>query len=213
MKQGVLAALIVGFVVVGAGIGFILGGVGLGIGSPSDQRIKTLEAKVNDLTAQLTAMKGSNTAPGSYKIAYVDMFKVLETLYTMENEVVKQALADFETEKAKVEAQEAVLDTDFANGKISKTDHDTKTNDLEMGLQQKNLELSAPIQGEILSAVKKIGDANGYAIVIDNPASKLSPVVLDSRKGQADDITQLVIDALKETLKQESQPQTPPPSK
>lgn len=213
MKQGVLAALIVGFVVVGAGIGFILGGVGLGIGSPSDQRIKTLEAKVNDLTAQLTAMKGSNTAPGSYKIAYVDMFKVLETLYTMENEVVKQALADFETEKAKVEAQEAVLDTDFANGKISKTDHDNKVSELEMGLQKKNLELSAPIQSEILKAVKQIGQSSGYAFIIDNPASKLAPVVLDSQKGLADDITQQVIDALKETLKQESQPQTSPPSK
>ncbi len=202
MKQGFVAAIIAVVVVLGLGVGYLLSAGGLsGVASSNyEKRIKELEESV-DFLAQTLAQVGPSGGGGSFKIAFVDMFKVLESLYTLENEVVKKALADFEAERERIEAAVADIRKKFEDGEITLKEQEQQLIKLETELQSRNLELSAPIQREILGAVKKLGQERGYGIILDNPASKYAPIILDARAGMADDITQQVIDLTKESLK------------
>ena len=189
MKQGIGGALLVVGVVIALGLGFFGGQIWKGGGSSSD-----LEKRVASLEQGSSAHGQSG-----FKVAYVDMFKVLQDL--RESDLVKSSLEQYRTEQQKITQQKDDWTKKFQRGEISKKDLDDKLLELDLELQQINLQLSAPIQKQMLEIIRQIGQAKGYALVIDNPASQLNAIVLYSQSGNADDITDEVIAQLKSQLK------------
>jgi len=206
MNQGVLAAVFVGVLVIAIGFAVVLGTGMLGSGASNssyEARITELEDNVQflaDLVAQLdpTAGTGGPRATGSFKIAYVDMFRVLEVMGTeLADPDVLQALEAYEQEAARIQGEISALEQQFANGEITLQEMQAQQQELRYELDLKNLELSAPIQQMILAESTRIAQERGYAMLLDNPASKLQPIIIFSREGFVDDITQDVIEALR----------------
>ncbi len=171
-----------------------------------EQKVDTLEGQLASLASQGAASPASASTGETLKIAYVDMFRVLQEL--QDSELVKQALAQFREEQARIRQQEEDLQKQFNEGKISKKELDEKLFELEMRLREINLQLSAPIQRQMLEIIRQIGQEKGYGLIIDNPASQLNPIVLYSQSGQADDITQAVIERMKAQLETQSEGQS-----
>ena len=221
MKQGVIYALMGIIVVLGLAVGYLLGQGG---GSDSDaaaagwqeesaklsqqledlsQKVEALQGRIGTLEAKVAALPTSSGAEGGagLKIAYVDMFKVLQEL--QDSPLVKQALEQFRAEQQKIQDELADWEKKFNEGEITKKQLDEKRFELELKLREINLKLSAPIQKEMLEIIRQIGQERGYGLIIDNPASQLNAIVLYSQSGQADDITQEVIQRLRARLEEE----------
>lgn len=227
MKQGVVYALIGVVVVLGLAVGYLLGQGG----SPGaaaavwrqeseklGQQIERLTQELGALEERVAGLEGKLTAPqaqastgaegaagAGLKIAYVDMFKVLQEL--QDSPLVKQALEQFRAEQQKIQEELAEWEKKFNEGEITKRQLDEKRFELELRLREINLQLSAPIQKEMLEIIRQIGQEKGYGLIIDNPASQLNAIVLYSQAGQADDITQEVIQRLSARLQEEQQDQ------
>jgi len=205
MNQGVLAAVFVGVLVIAIGFAVVLGTGMLGSGASNssyEARITELEDSVQfmaELVSQMdpTAGTGGPRAAG-FKVAYVDMFRVLEVMGTeLADPDVLQALEAYENEAARIQGEISALEQQFANGEITLQEMQAQQQELRYELDLKNLELSAPIQQMILAESTRIAQERGYAMLLDNPASKLQPIIIFSREGFVDDITQDVIEALR----------------
>jgi Skp family chaperone for outer membrane proteins len=129
------------------------------------------------------------------------MFRVLQEV--QESELVRQALEQYREEQQKIAQQKDEWRKRFEQGEITKKQLDEKLLELDLRLQELNLQLSAPIQREMLQIIREIGQEKGYSLIIDNPASQLNPVVLHSQAGQADDITQEVTQRLSAKLEKD----------
>ncbi len=182
-----------------------------------ERRVSALEERLASAESREAEAEGARAeeAGGGFKVAYVDMFRVLQEL--QDSPVVRRALEAFREERARILQLEQELERQFEEGKITKKELDEKKFELQLRLQEINLQLSAPIQRQMLEVIRRIGQEKGYGLILDNPASQLNPIVLYSQAGQADDITQEVIERLKAQLEaqqpdqeQESdQPQNP----
>ncbi len=182
-----------------------------------ERRVSALEERLASAESREAETEGARAeeAGGGFKVAYVDMFRVLQEL--QDSPVVRRALEAFREERARILQLEQELERQFEEGKITKKELDEKKFELQLRLQEINLQLSAPIQRQMLEVIRRIGQEKGYGLILDNPASQLNPIVLYSQAGQADDITQEVIERLKAQLEaqqpdqeQESdQPQNP----
>ena len=223
MKQGVVYALMGVIVVLGLAVGYLLGQGGnpdaaaAGWQEESEkfsrqietltQKIDALQGRVATLENEVAALPASSPAGSeaeggpSLKIAYVDMFKVLQEL--QDSPLVKQALEQFRSEQQKIQQELAEWERKFNEGEITKKQLDEKRFELELRLREINLQLSAPIQKEMLEIIRQIGQEKGYGLIIDNPASQLNAIVLYSQSGQADDITQEVIRRLSARLEEQ----------
>ncbi len=227
MKQGAIYALVGAIVVLGLAVGYLLGqGGGFGAAAAEwreeseklSQQIEALTQKIDDLqgrvatleneVAALPAAASSGAEGGAgLKIAYVDMFKVLQEL--QDSPLVQRALEQFRAEQQKIQEERAEWERKFNEGEITKKQLDEKLFELELRLREINLQLSAPIQKEMLEIIRQIGQEKGYGLIIDNPASQLNAIVLYSQSGQADDITREVIERLRTRLEeQQSEGQT-----
>ena len=197
MKQGMGAALLVVVVVVALGLGFFGGQLWKGGAVPGSGASADLEKLAKRVeTLEQSPARGS----GGFRIAYVDMFKVLQEM--RESDLVKTSLEQYRGEEEKIKQQEEELRKKFDKGEISKKQLDDKMAELNLQLQQINLQLSAPIQKQMLEIIQQLGQEKGYGIIIDNPASQLNAIVLYSQAGNADDITQEVITRFSAQLKQ-----------
>ena len=223
MKQGVVYALMGVIVILGLAVGYLLGqGGGSGAAAAGwqeeseklAQQIETLTQKIDTLQGRIATLENevaalpTSSAPGTgteggpgLKIAYVDMFKVLQEL--QDSPLVKQALEQFRSEQQKIQQELAEWEQKFNEGEITKKQLDEKRFELELRLREINLQLSAPIQKEMLEIIRQIGQEQGYGLIIDNPASQLNAIVLYSQSGQADDITQEVIQRLSARLEEQ----------
>ncbi len=181
MKQATLVVVLV--VLVALGVGFLGGRALLTPAGPSADDIAALRAQVSDLQKQV-----GTGGKGSFKVAYVDMFKVLSK-YTG----TQGPLSQFQQMQKDIVQQVQDLDAQFQAGKLTKAEHDQKVGDLQLKLQQVNLELSAPIQQKIIAIVRQIGQDMGYALILDNEASQAQANVLYAQTGMVDDITDPVI--------------------
>jgi len=209
MKQGIWSALLVSSVIIALALGFLGGQVWKG-SSRGDEALRVevekLGQQLNDLQGRIAALEqaassaSSQPSQGGLRIAYVDMFQVLQDL--QESELVKSALEKFRQEQQKIEQQIEEWRKKFDNGEITKKQLDEKLNELKLQLNRINLELSAPIQQRMLEVIRQIGKERGYGLIIDNPASQLNAIVLYSQSGEADDITQEVVSRLKAQLEQ-----------
>lgn len=214
MKQGVVYALMGVIVVLGLAVGYLLGqGGNPGAGAAAagwqeeseklSQKIDALQGRIQTLENKVATLLASSGAEGGagLKIAYVDMFKVLQEL--QDSPLVKQALEQFRAEQQKIQEELADWERKFNEGEITKKQLDEKRFELELRLREINLQLSAPIQKEMLEIIRQIGQERGYGLIIDNPASQLNAIVLYSQSGQADDITQEVIERLRARLEEQ----------
>jgi Skp family chaperone for outer membrane proteins len=167
------------------------------------QEVGKLQEKISSLeqTAVSTAEVGAEGGGESLKIAYVDMFRVLQEL--QDSELVKQALEQFREEQQKIQQELDDWEKKFQAGEITKKELDEKKFELELKLREINLQLSAPIQRQMLEIIRQIGQEKQYGLILDNPASQLNAIVLYSQSGQADDITQEVIERLKGQLEEQ----------
>lgn len=227
MKQGVVYALMGVIVVLGLAVGYLLGqGGGSGaVAAGWQEESEKLSQQIESLSQQIDALQGriatlenevaspprrtegteTEGGPG-WKIAYVDMFKVLQEL--QDSPLVKQALEQFRAEQQKIQEELADWEQKFNEGEITKKQLDEKRFELELRLREINLQLSAPIQKEMLEIIRQIGREKGYGLIIDNPASQLNAIVLYSQSGRADDITQEVIQRLSDRLQEQSNQET-----
>lgn len=219
MKQATLVIILVALVALGVGF---FGGQALLMapaGSSGDD-IAALRAQVQALSQKI-----GTGGTGTLKIAYVDMFKALKQ-YSVKN---PDALNQFQQKQQEIQQQaqdldkrleegKIALDKQLQEGKITKVqhdqkiselqaEHDQKINELQVKLQQVNLQLTAPIQDKIRTAVIQIAQDKGYALVLDNEKEQLQPIVVYAQAGQVDDITDQVIE------KVNAQATTNPPGK
>jgi Skp family chaperone for outer membrane proteins len=206
MKQGLSAVLLVGAVVVALGLGFFGGQIWKGGGSSVIEGNPT--ASLEDLTRRVAALERTgptrSSSSGDFKIAYVDMFKVLADL--KDSPLVKASLEQYQLQKQKIDLEREELNKKFQQGELSKKQLDEEVEKLLIQLQELNLKLSAPIQRQMLEIIQQIGQERGYSLIIDNPASQLNPTVLYSQAGGADDITPEVITRLSAQLRQNESP-------
>jgi Skp family chaperone for outer membrane proteins len=200
INPGVMTAAVVGIVVVVLALGLFFGGAfdggteGQTANSGQEGRIVELEASVDYLAGIVASLEGGSSGEGgSARIAYVDMFKILTALYSADDEEVRAALNEYQVEEDKIRDEIALVQKQFADSDISLNERDVRMQELQFTLEQKNLQLSAPIQQRILEEVNKIGEERRYSAIFDNPASKLGPIILFSVPGQADDITDEII--------------------
>lgn len=205
MQQGVLTAVLVAVVVVALAGGIYIGG-GFG-GSDSagaqisnianagyEKRISELEASVEFLAGIVASLEGGATGgEGAGRIAFVDMFMVLRELYSADDPEVSTALEQYQQEEARIRSEIEAVQNQFASGDISLSQREQRLAELQVQLERKNLELSAPIQQRILDEVNKLGEERGYGAIFDNPGSKLAPIILFSVPGRADDVTDEII--------------------
>lgn len=181
--------------------------------SALEERLASAESREAEAEAEAEEEGArAEEADGGFKVAYVDMFRVLQEL--QDSPVVRRALEAFREERARILQLEQELERQFEEGKITKKELDEKKFELQLRLQEINLQLSAPIQRQMLEVIRRIGQEKGYGLILDNPASQLNPIVLYSQAGQADDITQEVIERLKAQLEaqqpdQEQEPDQP----
>lgn len=197
MKQGMGLVLLVVAVVVALGLGFFGAQMWRGDSSAGS----ATDTDIDSLAKRVTALEQSQSrGSAGFKIAFVDMFRVLQEL--KESALVKGSLEQYREEQQKIAQQKDEWTKKFQQGEISKKQLDEKLLELELQLQQINLQLSAPIQKQMLEIIQKIGQEKGYALIIDNPASQLNAIVLYSQAGSADDITPEVITRLSAQLKQ-----------
>lgn len=171
------------------------------------QQVGQLQEKISTLEEAVasTAEPSAEGGGAGLKIAYVDMFRVLQEL--QDSELVKQALEQFRGEQQKIQQELDDWEKKFQAGEITKKELDEKKFELELKLREINLQLSAPIQRQMLEIIRQIGQEKQYGLILDNPASQLNAIVLYSQSGQADDITQEVIDRLKAQLEEQQQEQ------
>jgi len=196
MKQGIWSALLVTAVIIALAVGFFGGRVWQG-GAGDKAEIERLSGELDDLRERVDELEGalSSAQAGSFKVAYVDMFRVLQDV--QEIELVSQALEQYREEQQKIAEQQEEWRKKFEQGEITKKELEEKLLELDLKLQELNLKLSAPIQKEMLQIIREIGQEKGYSLIIDNPASQLNAIVLYSQAGEADDITSLVTERLK----------------
>jgi Skp family chaperone for outer membrane proteins len=221
MQRGTWILSIVVVVIIGVAIGFFVGRgfqrpdsstewqeavaeVGAQIEALS-QQVGQLQEKISSLeqAAVSTPEAGAEGGGESLKIAYVDMFRVLQEL--QDSELIKQALEQFRGEQQKIQQELDDWEKKFQAGEITKKELDEKKFELELKLREINLQLSAPIQRQMLEIIRQIGQEKQYGLILDNPASQLNAIVLYSQSGQADDITQVVIERLKAQLEEQQQ--------
>lgn len=182
MKQATLVVILV--VLVALGVGFLGGRTLMAPAGPSADDIAALRTQVTDLQKQV-----GTSGKGSFKVAYVDMFKVLS-----QYKGTQGPLSQFQQLQKGIAQQVQDLDAQFQAGKLTKAEHDQKVGELQLKLQQANLELSAPIQQKIIAIVRQVGQDLGYSLILDNEASQAQANVLYAQTGVVDDITQKVID-------------------
>lgn len=184
-------------VLVAVAVGFFGGQAFNSPSGPSAQDLAALGTQVNQLqqqvkalSAQLTTAKQSTSAPaaGAFRVAYVDMFKVLSKY-----KGTQEPLAKFQQLEKATKQKLQDLAKQFQAGQLTKSEYDQQVNELKLKLNQANLQLSAPIQQKIIAVVKELGKKLGYALIIDNEASQAQASVLYNKKGLADDITDQVI--------------------
>ncbi len=206
MKQGfwsvvgvlaIVGALVLGFFAAQAWKGGSSSGGGADVERLS-QQLLALQKRVEALEQAPSGPR----AQGSFKVAYVDMFGVLEDLYAQQSDYVKKALEQFRAEKQKIDQQAEEWTQKFQRGEITRKQLDEELNKLKEKLTEIDLKLTAPIQQEMFQVIREIGDEKGYSLIIDNPARKLDPIVLYSQAGTVDDITQEVVARLTERLKE-----------
>ncbi len=218
MQRGSWTIAIVAVVIVGV-VGFFVGRGFQQTGSSAEwqeaiaqvnAQIETLTQEVSNLQGQISSLEqavaattetGASPSGESLKIAFVDMFRVLQEL--QDSELIKQALEQFRGEQQKIQQELDEWEKKFQAGEITKKELDEKRFELELRLREINLQLSAPIQRQMLEIIRQLGQERGYGLILDNPASQLNAIVLYSQSGQADDITQEVIDRLKAQLEEQ----------
>jgi Skp family chaperone for outer membrane proteins len=195
LKQATL--LIVVVVIVALAVGFLGGRALMAPTGPSSDELASLTARV-----QALEQKVGSGGSGSFKIAYVDMFKVLSKYNGTQG-----PLAQFQQLQKDIQQKIQDLDAQFQAGKITKAEHDQQVIQLQQQLQQANLQLSAPIQQKIIAIVRQVGQDQGYALVLDNEASQAQASVLYAQAGHVDDITDQIIQKIN------AQETTPAPGK
>ena len=195
MKQSTLVVVTVVIVLVAVAVGFFGGQAFNSPSGPSAQDLAALGTQVNQLqqqvkalSEQLTTAKQSTSAPAAFRVAYVDMFKVLSKY-----KGTQEPLAKFQQLEKATKQKLQDLAKQFQAGQLTKSEYDQQVNELKLKLNQANLQLSAPIQQKIIAVVKELGKKLGYALIIDNEASQAQASVLYNKKGMADDITDQVI--------------------
>lgn len=218
MRQGTWTAVLVALAVVALIGGFLAGQNLTGSTGASEQRVEELTSQVERLNGQVSAfeerlatLENGTAAPGSsasgdFRIAYVDMFKVLQDLQG--SELVKGALQQYRERQQEIQQQIEAIREQFQQGEITAKERDERIQELELQLQRLNLELSAPIQQKMIEVIRQIGEEKGYSLVIDNPASQYNAIVLYSQTGAADDITQEVVERLTQRLEEENAQET-----
>ena len=168
-------------------------------------RIGDLRDRISNLQQQLgsgnSGASSGNTSGSGFEFAYVDMFQVLQDL--QDSPIVAEPLQQYREEQQRIEQQKADVRQRFQAGELTASERDQRLSELDAQLQQLNLQLSAPIQQNMIEVIRQIGDEQGYDLVIDNPASQYNAIVLYSQSGQVDDITTQVVEQLKERLRQQ----------
>ena len=179
------------------------------VGSQLDDltdRIGDLQRRISNIQSQFgssTSADGtsSNGSDGTFKFAYVDMFQVLQDL--QDSPLVAEPLKQYRQEQQRIERQKEEVRQQFQAGEITAQERDQRLSELDAQLQQLNLQLSAPIQQNMVEVIRQIGESENYDLVIDNPASQYNAIVLYSQSGQVDDITDRVVQQLTERLREE----------
>lgn len=213
MRQNVLTALLIVLAVAALVVGLFLG-QSWSAGNSQSATVDDLVEQVRSLTQGMESLQGrvasleegrSSAGQGGqeFRVAYVDMFKVLQDLQG--SQMVKEALQQYRQQQEKIQEQIREIEQRFQQGEMTKDERDEKVQELQFQLERLNLELSAPIQQKMIEAIEVIGEENGYSLIIDNPASQYNAIVLYSESGDADDITQEVIARLNKRLEEENQ--------
>lgn len=187
------------------------------------QQTEQLGSQLDDLSAQFGELRdrlsdvqaeaGSSDSdasesdvPGrSFKFAYVDMFQVLQDL--QESPLVAEPLQQYREEQQRIEQQKQEVRQRFEAGEITASERDQRLSELDAQLQQLNLQLSAPIQQNMIEVIRQIGEERGFDLVIDNPASQYNAIVLYSESAQVDDITSQVVEQLTQRLREQQNEQ------
>jgi len=203
MKQGIWSALLVASVVIALAVGFFGGQLwkGNATGGATRAEVEKLAQQLSALAERVAALEESPSispdAAGKFKIGYVDMFSILQTLNNEDNEVVIAYKKGFQELESEINKKKSELEKRFRNGEITKKELDKRLAELDEKLGVINLLLSSPLQQEILQVIKDFGEEQGYSIIIDNPASQMNAIVFYSQPDQADDITTEVLDRTK----------------
>lgn len=169
-------------------------------------RIGDLQGRISNIQSQVGSSSSSdgnsgNASDGTFKFAYVDMFQVLQDL--QDSPLVAEPLQQYRQEQQRIEQQKEEVRQQFQAGEITAQERDQRLSELDAQLQQLNLQLSAPIQQNMVEVIRQIGESENYDLVIDNPASQYNAIVLYSQSGQVDDITERVVQQLTERLREE----------
>ena len=179
------------------------------VGSQLDNltsRIGELRAQMSSIQDQLgnsgtSSGSANGSSGGAFKFAYVDMFQVLQDL--QDSPLVAEPLQQYREEQQRIEQEKETVRQQFQSGEITATERDQRLSELDSQLQQLNLQLSAPIQQNMIEVIREIGQNQDYDLVIDNPASQYNAIVLYSQSGQVDDITGQVVEQLKQRLREQ----------
>ncbi len=178
-----------------------------------------LTARIGDLGDRLSSLQqqvdnansgssSGNASGDSFQFAYVDMFQVLQDL--QDSPLVAEPLQEYREEQQRIEQQKEEVRQRFQAGEITASERDQRLSELDAQLQQLNLQLSAPIQQNMVEVIRQIGEDRGYDLVIDNPASQYNAIVLYSQSAQVDDITSQVVEQLKQRLRAQQSDQDEP---
>lgn len=203
MKQGVWSALLIASVVIALAIGFFGGQLwkGNSTGGATQAEVEDLAQQLSALAERVAALEESPSMPpdasGKFKIGYVDMFSILQTLNNEDNEVVIAYKKGFQELESEINKKKSELEQRFRNGEITRKELDKRLAELDEQLGVINLLLSSPLQQQILQVIKDFGEEQGYSIIIDNPASQMNAIVFYSQPNQADDITTEVLNRTK----------------
>ncbi len=165
-------------------------------------RMANVEAQAGGPSSDTSEANAPNDA---FRFAYVDMFQVLQDL--QDSPIVAEPLQEYREEQQRIEQQKEEVRQRFEAGEITASERDQRLSELDSQLQQLNLQLSAPIQQNMVEVIRQIGEDQGYDLVIDNPASQYDAIVLYSQSAQVDDITTAVVEQLKQRLREQQNEQ------
>lgn len=165
-------------------------------------RMANVEAQAGGPNSDTSEANAPNDA---FRFAYVDMFQVLQDL--QDSPIVAEPLQEYREEQQRIEQQKEEVRQRFEAGEITASERDQRLSELDSQLQQLNLQLSAPIQQNMVEVIRQIGEDQGYDLVIDNPASQYDAIVLYSQSAQVDDITTAVVEQLKQRLREQQNEQ------
>lgn len=144
-------------------------------------KIDRLEKDVSDLKAQLAARPG-----GGLRVAYINAEKVFQE-YKRTGEAVERFRVETEKKKQELEG----LQDQLKKGKISENDFQREAARIQQELQRLDLELTAPIQGEMIKVIEGLAKEQGYDWV-----TQRKDVVLYANPSVLVDITYRVLERL-----------------